>query len=162
MWMGLFRVMHHIKMIIRLLPAVLQLTFTSLFWFNRQKCRCFASVSLHLSSRQQTKYPKMSNFSLNLREWFQMFCAVNSVYFCVFIYQTGKVDPHTPRVSGHKGNVLDVKWNPFSDYCIASCSEDTTVRTRRAHFLNFHRFVIIFPGIRACSSREIILLPSPV
>ncbi|XP_028300031.1 coronin-2A isoform X3 [Gouania willdenowi] len=47
---------------------------------------------------------------------------------CVFPFQTGKVDPHHPRVSGHRGNVLDIKWNPFSDYCIASCSEDTTVK----------------------------------
>ncbi len=41
--------------------------------------------------------------------------------------QTGKVDPHHPKVSGHRGNVLDIKWNPFNDFCIASCSEDTTV-----------------------------------
>ena len=47
---------------------------------------------------------------------------------CLFLSQTGKVDPHHPRVSGHRGNVLDIKWNPFNDYCIASCSEDATVR----------------------------------
>jgi len=41
--------------------------------------------------------------------------------------QTGKVDPHHPKVSGHRGNVLDIKWNPFDDFCIASCSEDATV-----------------------------------
>lgn len=41
--------------------------------------------------------------------------------------QTGKVDPHHPKVSGHRGNVLDIKWNPFDDFCIASCSEDNTV-----------------------------------
>lgn len=42
--------------------------------------------------------------------------------------QTGRVEPHHPRVHGHSGRVLDVKWNPFDDYCIASCSEDCTVR----------------------------------
>lgn len=45
--------------------------------------------------------------------------------------QTGKVDPHHPRVSGHRGKVLDIKWNPFDDYCIASCSEDATVWKHR-------------------------------
>ncbi|KAM8772351.1 coronin-2A isoform X2 [Acanthopagrus latus] len=55
-------------------------------------------------------------------------CAGGGAFLVLSIHHTGKVDPHTPRVSGHKGNVLDVKWNPFSDYCIASCSEDTTVK----------------------------------
>lgn len=41
--------------------------------------------------------------------------------------QTGRVDPQHPRVCGHSGSVLDVKWNPFDDHCIASCSEDCTV-----------------------------------
>ncbi|KAK2120038.1 hypothetical protein P7K49_001424 [Saguinus oedipus] len=40
---------------------------------------------------------------------------------------TGKLDPHYPKVCGHRGNVLDVKWNPFDDFEIASCSEDATV-----------------------------------
>uniref|UniRef100_A0A8C5HMR3 Coronin n=1 Tax=Gouania willdenowi TaxID=441366 RepID=A0A8C5HMR3_GOUWI len=44
------------------------------------------------------------------------------------INQTGRVDPRHPRVSGHSGPVLDVKWNPFDDHCVASCSEDCTVR----------------------------------
>lgn len=52
----------------------------------------------------------------------------SSLFFPLSLSQTGKVDPHHPRVSGHKGNVLDVKWNPFNDFCIASCSEDATVR----------------------------------
>ncbi|TMS01859.1 Coronin-2A, partial [Larimichthys crocea] len=41
---------------------------------------------------------------------------------------TGRVDPQHPRVCGHSGRVLDVKWNPFNDHCIASCSEDCTVK----------------------------------
>lgn len=44
-----------------------------------------------------------------------------------FFFQTGKLDPHYPKVCGHKGNVLDIKWNPFNDFEIASCSEDATV-----------------------------------
>ncbi|XP_060055098.1 coronin-2A isoform X3 [Erinaceus europaeus] len=42
--------------------------------------------------------------------------------------QTGKLDPHYPKVCGHRGNVLDIKWNPFNDFEIASCSEDTTIK----------------------------------
>lgn len=55
-------------------------------------------------------------------------CAGGGAFLVLSVHHTGKVDPHQPRVSGHKGNVLDVKWNPFNDFCIASCSEDTTVK----------------------------------
>jgi len=39
---------------------------------------------------------------------------------------TGKVDPKTPLVSGHKGIVLDLDFNPFNDNLVASVSEDCT------------------------------------
>ncbi|XP_053184736.1 coronin-2A isoform X2 [Scomber japonicus] len=55
-------------------------------------------------------------------------CAGGGAFLVLSVHHTGKVDPHQPRVSGHRGNVLDIKWNPFNDYCIASCSEDTTVK----------------------------------
>uniref|UniRef100_A0A3P9A735 Coronin n=1 Tax=Esox lucius TaxID=8010 RepID=A0A3P9A735_ESOLU len=54
-------------------------------------------------------------------------CAGGGAFLVLSIHHTGKVDPHHPKVSGHRGNVLDIKWNPFNDYCIASCSEDSTV-----------------------------------
>ncbi|KAG5260631.1 hypothetical protein AALO_G00294670 [Alosa alosa] len=40
----------------------------------------------------------------------------------------GRVDPQHSRVCGHHGRVLDVRWDPFSDLRIASCSEDCTVK----------------------------------
>uniref|UniRef100_A0A5F9D6D4 Coronin n=1 Tax=Oryctolagus cuniculus TaxID=9986 RepID=A0A5F9D6D4_RABIT len=40
----------------------------------------------------------------------------------------GLIEPNYPKVCGHQGNVLDIKWNPFIDTVIASCSEDTSVR----------------------------------
>lgn len=55
-------------------------------------------------------------------------CAGGGAFLVLSVNHTGKLDPLQPRVSGHKGNVLDVKWNPFNDFCIASCSEDTTVK----------------------------------
>ncbi|KAK2493345.1 hypothetical protein MC885_005220 [Smutsia gigantea] len=42
-------------------------------------------------------------------------------------YRTGRIEPNYPKVCGHQGNVLDIKWNPFIDNIIASCSEDTSL-----------------------------------
>ncbi|XP_015276156.1 PREDICTED: coronin-2A [Gekko japonicus] len=55
-------------------------------------------------------------------------CAGGGAFLVIPVNQTGKLDPHYPRVCGHKGNVLDIKWNPFNDFIIASCSEDATVK----------------------------------
>ncbi|KAI2668530.1 Coronin-2B [Labeo rohita] len=55
-------------------------------------------------------------------------CAGGGAFLVLSINHTGKVDPHHPKVSGHRSNVLDIKWNPFNDFCIASCSEDSTVK----------------------------------
>ncbi|KAK7603505.1 hypothetical protein V9T40_003504 [Parthenolecanium corni] len=69
------------------------------------------------------------------------FCAVNPKFVAVVtevagggafivlpINKTGKVDINASRVTGHRGPVLDVKWNPFNDNIIASCSDDCTVK----------------------------------
>uniref|UniRef100_A0A3B4G0A9 Coronin n=1 Tax=Pundamilia nyererei TaxID=303518 RepID=A0A3B4G0A9_9CICH len=68
------------------------------------------------------------------------FCAVNSKFLAVVtesagggsfivipVSQSGRLDSHHPKVCGHNGNVLDIKWNPFCENIIASCSEDTSV-----------------------------------
>ncbi|XP_038625870.1 coronin-2A [Tachyglossus aculeatus] len=55
-------------------------------------------------------------------------CAGGGAFLVIPISQTGKLDPHYPKICGHKGNVLDIKWNPFDDFVIASCSEDTTIK----------------------------------
>ncbi|XP_073692254.1 coronin-2B isoform X1 [Garra rufa] len=69
------------------------------------------------------------------------FCAVNAKFLAIVtesagggsfvvipVTQFGRIDPHYPKVCGHQGNVLDIKWNPFHDNIIASCSEDSSVR----------------------------------
>ncbi|KAJ8406601.1 hypothetical protein AAFF_G00301750 [Aldrovandia affinis] len=69
------------------------------------------------------------------------FCTVNTKFLAVImetagggsflvipVTQSGRIDPHQPKVCGHQGSVLDIKWNPFNDYIIASCSEDCSVR----------------------------------
>jgi len=40
--------------------------------------------------------------------------------------QTGKLDPRAGLVSGHKGPVLDIDFNPFNDSLIGSVSDDGT------------------------------------
>ncbi|XP_023655231.1 coronin-2A isoform X1 [Paramormyrops kingsleyae] len=55
-------------------------------------------------------------------------CAGGGAFLVLSVHHTGKVDPHHPKVSGHRGNVMDIKWNPFDDLCVASCSEDATVK----------------------------------
>lgn len=45
----------------------------------------------------------------------------------LLLSQTGRIEPNYPKVCGHQGNVLDIKWNPFIENVIASCSEDTSV-----------------------------------
>ncbi|NXA18380.1 COR2B protein, partial [Ibidorhyncha struthersii] len=68
------------------------------------------------------------------------FCAVNARFLAIVtesagggsflvipLEQTGRIEPNYPKVCGHQGNVLDIKWNPFIENIIASCSEDTSV-----------------------------------
>jgi len=40
----------------------------------------------------------------------------------------GRIDRDYPGIAGHKGAVLDIKWCPFNDNIIASCSEDCTIK----------------------------------
>lgn len=51
----------------------------------------------------------------------------------LFFLQSGRIEPHHPKVCGHQGNVLDIKWNPFIDNIIASCSEDSSVSATLTH-----------------------------
>ncbi|XP_030050203.1 coronin-2A [Microcaecilia unicolor] len=57
-----------------------------------------------------------------------MECAGGGAFLVIPVQQTGKLDQYHLKVSGHKGNVLDIKWNPFNDFIIASSSEDATVK----------------------------------
>nr|XP_054604645.1 coronin-2B isoform X2 [Nothobranchius furzeri] len=55
-------------------------------------------------------------------------CAGGGSFLVLPVHHVCRLEPHHPRVCGHSGRVLDVKWNPFDDHCIASCSEDCTVK----------------------------------
>lgn len=69
------------------------------------------------------------------------FCAVNPKFIAIVtevagggafivlpISKTGRVDFNAYKISGHSGPVLDIKWNPFNDNVIASCSDDCTIK----------------------------------
>ncbi|KAL3280273.1 hypothetical protein HHI36_017768 [Cryptolaemus montrouzieri] len=69
------------------------------------------------------------------------FCAVNPKFIAIVtevagggafivipIDCTGRLDFNASRVTGHKGPVLDIKWNPFNDNIIASASDDCTIK----------------------------------
>jgi len=68
-------------------------------------------------------------------------CAVNTKFvavimeargggsFIVFPMENyGRIDMNYPRVAGHTGPVLDLKWNPFNENIIASGSDDATIK----------------------------------
>ncbi|XP_050398682.1 uncharacterized protein LOC126816312 isoform X14 [Patella vulgata] len=69
------------------------------------------------------------------------FCAVNLKFVAVVtessgggcfvvlpIEKTGRVDINSPKVCGHAGAVMDIKWNPFNENIIASGADDSTIK----------------------------------
>ena len=69
------------------------------------------------------------------------FCAVNPKFVAIVtesagggcfivipIEDVGRLDFDFGRVTGHRGPVLDIKWNPFNDNIIASASDDCTIK----------------------------------
>jgi len=100
--------------------------FRHVFGLPSKKESCFEGVRI-------TKNAHDSNF-----------CAVNPKYVAVVVEsagggsfivlaidKTGRIDINTPKVCGHRGQVLDIKWDPFDDDVIASASEDTTIKIWR-------------------------------
>ncbi|XP_035824530.1 coronin-2B [Aplysia californica] len=69
------------------------------------------------------------------------FCSVNPRFLAIVtessgggafavldVNRPGRVDINCPRVCGHAGAILDVKWNPFNDCVVASASDDASVK----------------------------------
>jgi len=49
--------------------------------------------------------------------------------FCVIpISKVGRLEVDLPKASAHKEYVLDLKWNPYNDSMLASCSEDGSIK----------------------------------
>ncbi|XP_071942411.1 coronin-2B-like [Antedon mediterranea] len=69
------------------------------------------------------------------------FCAVNPKFLAVVLNaagggafaviplkKNGRIDASYPKIVGHSGPVLDIKWSPFDDNLIASCSDDGLIK----------------------------------
>lgn len=82
-----------------------------------------------------------SSIKINKGPWESSMSSVNGKFLAVslesqgggsFIViplsKPGRVDLNHPKVSGHRGAVLDVQWNPFNDNEIASASEDCEIK----------------------------------
>ncbi|KAK9407968.1 coronin-2A [Crotalus adamanteus] len=113
------------------------MTVTKMSWNPQYRSSKFR----HVYGKAASKENCYDNVPITQSVYDNQFCAVNPRFIAVVtecagggafvvipISHTGKLDPHYPRICGHKGNVLDIKWNPFDDFVIASCSEDTTVK----------------------------------
>jgi len=81
-----------------------------------------------------------NNIKLSKNAWDTNYVAVNPVFLAacwqtggggavgiIPLKNTGKLG-ELPTISGHKGPVLDVAFNPFNDYILATASEDCTVK----------------------------------
>ncbi|CAF0848093.1 unnamed protein product [Rotaria sordida] len=88
--------------------------------------------------REQDCY---KNISITCNAHDGNFCAVNSKFLAIvtetsgggsflvlLLSEVGRIDVNHPRIRGHRGPVVDLKFNPFNDNEIASCSDDGTVK----------------------------------
>ncbi|XP_056442226.1 coronin-2A isoform X1 [Gadus chalcogrammus] len=113
------------------------MTISKMTWRPQYRCSKFR----HVFGKPASKEACYDGVPITRSVHDNHLCAVNPRFLAVItesagggsfvvltLHHTGKVDPHHPKVTGHRSNVLDLKWNPFNDYCIASCSEDTTVK----------------------------------
>nr|XP_061810824.1 coronin-2A-like [Nerophis lumbriciformis] len=113
------------------------MTVSEMSWRSSFHCSKFRHVFGKTSSREQS----YDSVPITRGVHDNHYCSVNPCFIAMVtectgggsflvlpIHHTGRVDPQHPRVCGHKAQVLDVKWNPFNDSCIASCSEDCTVK----------------------------------
>ena len=103
--------------------------------------RIRASKFRHVYGNPLRKEDCFENIKITRSTHDSNFCAVNPKYLsvvtetggggsflCIPIKQTGRVEFSAPRIYGHSNSVLDIKWSPFDDSIIASCSEDCTVK----------------------------------
>ncbi|XP_060605093.1 coronin-1B-like isoform X3 [Ruditapes philippinarum] len=103
--------------------------------------RMRSSKFRHIYGDAHRKEKCYENIRLTRNAHDSNFCAVNPKYLAVVtessgggafvvlpLAKTGRVDINAPKVCGHAGGVLDIKWSPFHDDVIASGSDDCTVK----------------------------------
>lgn len=96
----------------------------------------------HVFGREFKKEQRYDNVRLSKSTTTEStMCAVNTKFVAVILEARGggsfilfpkdnfgRIENEAPKVSGHKSAVLDIKWAPFNENLIASCSDDTTVK----------------------------------
>jgi len=94
----------------------------------------------HVFGTPSKKDDCFDNVPICRSSWDSNFCDVNQCFiacilevsgggaFAVLTHeQCGKIS-EVPKITGHKGPVLDIAFNPFNSHMIASGSDDTTVK----------------------------------
>ena len=51
----------------------------------------------------------------------------------IFAFQIGRIEPNFPKIHGHKGNILDLQFNPFNTNIIASAGEDARIKVAKQY-----------------------------
>ncbi|XP_055045474.2 coronin-2A isoform X1 [Misgurnus anguillicaudatus] len=87
------------------------------------KGRCYHGLSITRSVQDNLFCAVNPRFIALVTE-----CTGGGAFIVISVHQTGRVSPLHARVCGHSARVMDVKWDPFNDRRIASCSEDCTVK----------------------------------
>ncbi|XP_016086314.1 coronin-2B isoform X2 [Sinocyclocheilus grahami] len=113
------------------------MTKVKMSWHSMYKSSKFRHVYGKAGSREQCYEGIPITHSVHDNH----FCAVNPKFLAVVtesagggaflvipLHKPGRIDPHHPKVCGHQGSVMDIRWSPFMDNIIASSSEDCTVR----------------------------------
>ncbi|XP_016405967.1 coronin-2B-like [Sinocyclocheilus rhinocerous] len=113
------------------------MTKVKMSWHSMYKSSKFRHVYGKAGSREQCYEGIPITYSVHDSH----FCAVNPKFLAVVtesagggaflvipLHKPGRIDPHHPKVCGHQGSVMDIRWSPFMDNIIASSSEDCTVR----------------------------------
>ncbi|KAK5650758.1 hypothetical protein RI129_001787 [Pyrocoelia pectoralis] len=106
-------------------------------WFRGVRTSKFRHVYGEPAKREKC----YDNIKITKNAHDSQFCAVNPKFVAIVtevagggafivlpIDHTGRLDFNLYRVTGHRGPVLDIKWNPFNENIIASCSDDCTVK----------------------------------
>lgn len=113
------------------------MTNNSQLWFRGVRSSKFRHVYGEPARREKC----YDNIQITKNAHDSQFCAVNPKFVAVVtevagggafivipIDCTGRLDFNASRVTGHTGPILDIKWNPFNDNVIASCSDDCTIK----------------------------------
>nr|CAI5833955.1 unnamed protein product [Callosobruchus analis] len=109
----------------------------SQLWFKGVRSSKFRHVYGEPARREKC----YDNIPITKNAHDSQFCAVNAKFIAIVtevagggaftvipISCTGRLNFNASRVTGHSGPILDVKWNPFNDNIIASCSDDCTIK----------------------------------